>query len=116
MSDFRIGKFTVVGELGEGAHSKILQVRRAEDGKNYALKVVPVSGPEDQKFYDQARHEFKVARMLDHPNLIKVYALETAKDWLFRVRKVHLLIEYVNGQTLDTRKGLRLPQLVQVFK
>ena len=77
---------------------------------------MPIDGTEDQKFLDQAQHEFRVAEMLDHPNLIKVYALETVKDWLFRVRKVHLLIEYVNGKTLDTCPRLPLPQLVQVFK
>src|ERR1700722_14495469 len=41
MSDMTIGKFTIVGELGAGAHSKILHIRRAADSKNYALKVVP---------------------------------------------------------------------------
>ena len=55
-----------------------------------------------RSFWNRPQHEFRVASMLDHKNLIKVYALETVKDWLFRVRKVHLLIEYVNGKTLDT--------------
>jgi serine/threonine protein kinase len=116
MSDFTIGKFQVLGQLGSGAHSSILQVRRQADGRSYALKVVPINGAEDQKFLDQAWHEYKVANMLDHPNLIKVFALETVKDWLFRVRKVHLLIEYVNGKTLDTCKAIPMPQLVQIFK
>jgi serine/threonine protein kinase len=117
MSDaMRIGKFQVVGTLGAGAHSSILQVRRAEDSKHYALKVVPIDGPEDQKYLQQAQHELRVAGMLDHRNLIKVYALETVKDWLFRVRKVHLLIELVNGKTLDVCPRVRLPHLVQVFK
>jgi serine/threonine protein kinase len=116
MSDWRIGKFTVVEPLGSGAHSKILHVRRAADAKNYALKVVPIDGPDDQKFLDQARHEFRVARMLDHPNLIKVYALETVKDWTLRVRKAHLLIEYVNGKALDACPRIPLPVLVQVFE
>src|SRR5579884_3918623 len=116
MSDFRIGKFTVLGTLGSGAHSSILHVRRQADGRNYALKVVPIEGSEDQKFLDQAEHEFRVAQMLDHPNLIKVYALETLKDWLFRVKKVQMLIEYVNGKTLDTCPRLTVPRLVQVFK
>jgi serine/threonine protein kinase len=31
------------------------------------------------------------------------------------VRKVHLLLEYVNGKTLDTIKGLSVARLVQVF-
>jgi serine/threonine protein kinase len=116
MSDFHIGQFQVLGKLGTGAHSSILHVRRSADGRNYALKVVPIGGKDDLKFLEQARHEFRVAQMLDHKNLIKVYALETVKDWLFRIRKVHLLIEYVNGKTLDVCPPLPLPKLVQVFK
>ena len=116
MSELQIGKFTVVGPLGAGAHSKILHVRRAADGKNYALKVVPIDGPDDQKFLEQAQHEFRVAQMLEHPNLIKVHALETVKDWMFRVRKAHLLIEYVNGKTLDACPRIPLPMMVQVFE
>jgi serine/threonine protein kinase len=116
MSDFTIGKFQVVGPLGKGAHSSILHVRRAADSKHYALKVVPIDGPEDQKFLSQAEHEFKVARMLDHPNLIKIYALEEQKDWLFRVKKANMLIEYVNGKTLDQLPRITLPRLVQIFE
>jgi eukaryotic-like serine/threonine-protein kinase len=116
MSDLQIGKFQVVGNLGSGAHSKILHIRRAADGKNYALKVVPIDGPEEQKFLDQAQHEFRVAQMLEHPNLIKVYALEIVKDWRFRVRKAQLLIEFVNGKTLDVCPRIPLPMLVQIFE
>src|SRR5581483_8124476 len=110
-----IGKFQVVGTLGPGAHSTILHIRRSEDSKNYALKVVPIDGAEDQKFRDQAEHEFRVGQLLEHPNLIKVYALEPVKDWLFRTRKLHLLIEYVNGKTLDTAPRLKVPHLLQIF-
>jgi len=110
-----IGKFQVLGTLGSGAHSTILHVRRSRDSKHYALKVVPIGGKQDLKFLEQAQHEFRVATMLDHDNLIKVFALETPRDWLFRVRKVHLLIEYVNGKTLDTIPRLTIPRLVQVF-
>jgi serine/threonine protein kinase len=112
---FRIGKFQVLGQLGSGAHSEILHVRRSTDAKQYALKIVPIAGAEDHKYLDQARHEFRVAGLLDHPNLIKIHALETHRDWLFRTRKVHLLIEYVNGRTLDTLKKLPIAQLLHVF-
>jgi serine/threonine protein kinase len=116
MSEMSIGAFEVLGTLGSGAHSKILHIRREEDGKQYALKVVTLDGPEDQKFLDQADHEFKVASRLDHPNLIKVHALEKVKNWFFQIKKVHLLIEFVNGKTLDTCPRLTVPRLVQVFK
>src|SRR6266446_952586 len=110
-----IGKFQILGTLGTGAHSTILHIRRAEDGKPYALKVVPINSKEHHKYLVQARHEFRVAQMLQHPNLIQIYCLETPRDWLFRIRKVHLLIEYVPGKTLDTVARLSVPRLVQVF-
>jgi serine/threonine protein kinase len=116
MAGMTIGKFHVVGKLGSGAHSTILHVRRGADSKNYALKVVPINGPEDMKFLEQARHEFKIAQMLEHPNLIKIHALESSRDWLFRIRKVHLLIEYVEGKTLDTYPRFPIPKLVQIFE
>lgn len=115
MAEQAIGKFTILGTLGTGAHSTILHIRRTDDGKQYALKVVPIESSDDQKFLDQARHEYRVAQMLRHPNLIKIFTLETPRDWLFRIRKVHLLIEYVNGKTLDTVPRLSLPRLVQIF-
>jgi serine/threonine protein kinase len=116
MSGERIGKFQVVGTLGTGAHSTILHIRRLSDGGNYALKVVPIHGTEEYKFLEQAQHEYRVARMLSHPNIARVYNLEVSRDWLFRVKKVQLLIEYVNGKTLDACPPLGLPRLVQVFQ
>jgi serine/threonine protein kinase len=110
-----IGKFQVLGTLGKGANSSILHIRCERDGKQYALKVVPIGDRDDLKFYEQAQHELRVAQLLDHPNLIKVYNLEVHRDWLFRIKKVHLLIEYVNGKTLDTVPALSIPRLVQVF-
>lgn len=115
MASLRIGKFQVLGTLGSGAHSTIHHIRRSADARSYALKVVPIDGSEDHKFLEQARHEYRVAQQLDHPHLIKIFALEVERNWLFRVRKAHLLIEYVNGKTLDTFPRIAMPKLVQVF-
>jgi serine/threonine protein kinase len=109
-----IGKYQVLGTLGKGAHSTILHVRRTADSREYALKVVRVEEPDDQKFLEQARHEYRVAQMLGHPSLIKVYCLELKKDWLFRTRQADELIEYINGKTLDATP-IPQDQLVPVF-
>ncbi len=77
---------------------------------------MPIEDKDELKFLDQARHEYRIAQMLDHPNLIKIYKLEEQKDWLRRVKKVLMLIEYVNGKTLDQVKGLTIPRLVQIFE
>jgi serine/threonine protein kinase len=110
-----IGKFQILGTLGTGANSTILHIRRNKDSKQYALKVVPIAGAEDQKFIEQAHHEFEVAQRLDHPNLIKIYAMETTRDLLLRPHKLHLLIEFVNGKTLDQCPRFEITRLVQIF-
>lgn len=110
-----IGKFQVMSTLGTGAHSTILHIRRQADGKQYALKVVTIDEPEDLKFLDQARHEAKIGGMLDHPNCIKVYKLEEEKNWLFKIKKAKLLVEFVNGKTLDQMPVLPAAKIAQVF-
>lgn len=112
----RIGRFQVLATLGAGAHSSILHVRRADDGREYALKLVDIADADDKKFLKQAKHELRVGQMLDHPNLIKVYCLETESDWLFRVKKAKLLVEYVPGQTLDKVPLVRLAKLLRVLE
>ena len=46
----KIEKFSVVGPLGNGAQSAILQIRMTKTAENFALKVVPLESPEDMKF------------------------------------------------------------------
>jgi serine/threonine protein kinase len=111
-----IGSFQILGTLGTGAHSTILHIRRTADSTQYALKVVPITTPDDLKFLDQAEHEFQIAQKLDHPNLIKIFSLETERTWMLRIRKVKLLIEYVNGKTLDVMiPRPPISRLIQIF-
>jgi serine/threonine protein kinase len=112
----RIGKFTVLDTLGAGAHSSILHIRRDEDLKEYALKLVPIEDKDDRKYLEQAKHEFRVGRMLDHPCLAKVYVLETEGGWFSGLRKAKLLLEYCPGQTMDKLPILRMAKLIRVFE
>lgn len=112
----KVGKVQVLDTLGAGAHSSILHVRREADGQEYALKIVSVAGEEEKKYLEQAKHEFRVAQMLDHPSLVKIHCFETESDWLFRVKKAKLLIEYVPGETLDKVKLLRTAKLLRVLE
>ncbi len=109
-----IGKYQVLSTLGKGANSVILHVRRAADSREYALKVVPLNGAADRKFLDQAKHEHRVSQKLSHVNLIKVHTLELRRNWMFAVKKAEILIEYVNGKTLDA-VPLGIKEAVPVF-
>jgi serine/threonine protein kinase len=112
----KIGTFHVLHTLGSGAHSSILHVRRDADAREYALKVVPIEGKDDLKYLEQAKHEFRVGQMLNHPNLVKVYSLETEAGWFSGPRKAKLLIEYVPGKTMDQLPLLRMAKLLRVFE
>lgn len=111
----RIGKHQVLATLGKGAHSTILHIRRQADSREYALKIVSIGGKDEMKYFDQARHEFRVAQLLSHPNLIKIHGMEIQKDWFFRIRKLSLLIEFVRGKTLDLVPPLPMEKLVPIF-
>lgn len=115
----KIGPFSVVAHLGEGAHSTIMHIRRNSDGRQFALKIVKIEDDEAIKFLEQAEHEFNVAQKLDHPNLIKIYALEKIKSFgIFggKVKEVRQLIEFVNGKTLDNFKIIPIGILLQIFR
>jgi serine/threonine protein kinase len=54
--------------------------------------------------------------MLDHPNLVKVYALETESGWFSGPKRAKLLIEYVPGRPMDGLPLLRMAKLIRVFE
>jgi eukaryotic-like serine/threonine-protein kinase len=110
----KIGKFTILDTLGSGAHSSILHIRRAEDEREYALKLVNIEDKDDLKYLEQAKHEFRVGQMLNHPNLVKVYAFETDSGWFSGPKKARLLIEFVPGKTMDKLPLLKMALLIRV--
>jgi serine/threonine protein kinase len=112
----KIGRFTVLGTLGSGAHSSILHVRRADDDREYALKLVAIDSKDDLKYLEQAKYEFRVGQMLNHPNLVKVYAFETEGGWFSGPKKAKLLLEYVPGQTMDRLPLQRMAKLARIFE
>jgi serine/threonine protein kinase len=112
----KIGKYQVLHTLGSGAHSSILLVRREADSREYALKLVPIDSKDDLKYLEQAKHEFRVGQLLNHPNLVKVYAFETEGGWFSGLKKAKLLIEYVPGKTMDQLPLQRMAKLLRIFE
>src|SRR3954451_11312015 len=108
-------KYRVVNTLGTGAGSTILLISdKTAGGKRYALKVVRKQEPEDEVYVQQALTEFEAAKKLNHPAIAKVYDCRLRKSW-FKVKGVELLIEYVEGKTLDEIEPPELGQLVLIF-
>lgn len=109
-----LDQFVIVEHLGDGAGSKIWQIRDRSTGQHFAMKVVIKHTADDQKYLDQALHEFEIARKFDHPNLVKFYDVRQIRRW-FRVREVRTLLEYVCGRTIESLPDRPVPLLVLVF-
>jgi serine/threonine protein kinase len=108
-------KYRVVNTLGTGAGSTILLISdKTAGGKRYALKVVRKQEPEDEVYVQQALTEFEAAKKLNHPAISKVYDCRLKKSW-FKTVGVELLMEYVDGKTLDEIEAPELGQLVLMF-
>lgn len=106
--------YKVVKGLGAGAGSTILLITETHLGQNFALKVVKRQDADDDIYINQAMHEYEVAQRLNHASLLKIYDLRVKKRW-FKIEGVELLMEYVNGRTLDDVACREIGQLVLVF-
>jgi eukaryotic-like serine/threonine-protein kinase len=108
-------KYRVINTLGTGAGSTILLISdKTAGGKRYALKVVRKQEPEDEVYVQQAKTEFEAGKKLNHPAIAKVFDCRTKKAW-FKVTGVELLLEYVDGKTLDEIEAPELGQIVLIF-
>jgi serine/threonine-protein kinase len=108
-------KYRVVNTLGTGAGSTILLISdKTSGGKKYALKVVRKQDEDDEVYVQQALTEFEAAKKLNHPVIAKIFDCRMKKAW-FKVKGVELLMEFVDGKTLDEIEAPELGQLVLIF-
>jgi NIMA (never in mitosis gene a)-related kinase len=65
----KVGDFTVIKKLGDGAYSSVYKVQRLDDNDVYALKKVKMlSLTEKEK--ENALNEVRILASIDHPNVI----------------------------------------------
>lgn len=110
-------KYRVVKPLGSGAGSTIFEISdKTAGGKRYALKVVKRDEEDENpnKYIDQARNEFAVSQKLKHPAIARIYDIRNRRSW-FKVAGVELLMELVDGKTLDEIEAPEMGQLVLMF-
>jgi serine/threonine-protein kinase len=109
-------QYRVVGQLGTGAGSTILQIAdRTRGGKRFALKVVKRQDSDDDIYIAQAQTEFEAAQKLNHPAIARIYDCRVKRSMLFKVTGIELLMEFVDGKTLDEIETPTKPQLILVF-
>ncbi len=109
-------QYRVVGPLGTGAGSTILQIAdRSRGGQRFALKVVKRQDADDDIYIAQAQVEYEAAQKLNHPAIARIYDCRIKRSLLLKVTSVELLMEFVDGKTLDEIEGPTIDQLILIF-
>ena len=98
----QIGKYKVLGRLGEGATSEVFHARDEFHGRDVAIKSVRVPAHAAGSDEDDDGHYFKrffaaeadLVGRLEHPNVVQIF------DAVADPELPYVVMEYVPGTTL----------------
>jgi len=94
MAGKQIGKYEIGRPLGEGQFGKVKEAVDLETGHRYAVKIITKEMIKSNKDVEAVKREVNFMRMLDHPNILKMY------DTLEDTKKLYLVLEIANGGDL----------------
>jgi len=108
----QIGPFRIERELGRGAVGVVYLAHDTKLDRQVAIKSLPAEVMGDPKTRSRFSREARVLASLNHPNIATIHdELEEAEG------VVHLVLEYVPGQTLAERiakKPLKLEEALTI--
>ena len=107
--------YDVLECLGKGAKSTIYRVSDPLTQRVYALKHVERDVQKDIRFIEQMETEFEISRQFNHPNLRRTFDLKIVKKMLLKVAEAYLLMEYVQGKTLEQRPPHSVAEIIDTF-
>eukprot|EP01091_Cochliopodium_minus_P015909 TRINITY_DN578_c0_g1_i1.p1 TRINITY_DN578_c0_g1~~TRINITY_DN578_c0_g1_i1.p1 ORF type:complete len:468 (-),score=183.20 TRINITY_DN578_c0_g1_i1:143-1546(-) len=89
-----IEDFELLTVIGEGSFGKVLRVRKNNDGKIYAMKVLDKNMIIQRNELEHTRSEKSILQQLDCPFLVKLhFTFQTSS-------KLYFILDYVNGGEL----------------
>src|SRR5919198_2226796 len=101
------GKYRVEGFIAQGGMGAVYRARHILLGDQVVIKMLRSEMRGNAEWLKRFQREGQAARAFRHPNSVTVYDLSAASDGL-----IYLVMEYVEGQTLDTelkRRGSFTP-------
>lgn len=112
----RLAGYKVLAEIGRGAASIIYLVQDDKTKQIWALKHVEKRDPKDQRFLDQAVLEYEVGSKIKHPAIRAIDKLIKTREKLISVREVFLVMEYVDGISVERHPPKTFEEALNIFK
>ncbi len=110
----KIAGFNVLSRIGEGARSTLYAVHDPKSRQVWTLKHVLRNNDKDQRFIEQVEREYAIGSKLDHPALRCMHKLVKHRK-LLRVDGVSLLMEFIDGASLDQQLPKTYADATEVF-
>lgn len=86
--------FDIIAVVGKGSYGKVMQVKKKDTGKVYAMKVLKKQMLVARKQVTHTQTERKVLELIDHPFLVSLrFAFQTPQ-------KLYMVLDYFNGGEL----------------
>ncbi len=89
-----LGRYRVIGELGEGGMGRVYLAEDPTLSRRVAIKVLPPAFAADPERRERLLSEARAASALNHPNIVTVHDLGEEDGSLY------VAMEYVDGPTL----------------
>ena len=89
----KVGKYELGRTLGSGSFAKV-KLGIDDQGKQFAVKIIDKEQLVREHMEEQLKREISIMRMLNHPNIVKLY------DVLQTQNNIYLVLELVTGGEL----------------
>ena len=88
------GRYRIIGLLGRGGMGEVYRATDLTLGQSVALKFLPEEASRSQRLLERFHGEVRVARLVSHPNVCRVYDIGEIEGMPF------ISMEYVDGEDL----------------
>jgi len=86
--------FELLTVIGKGSFGKVMQVRKKDDGKIYAMKVLRKEAIIARKQVTHTKAEKSILQKIQHPFIVQLHYAFQTKD------KLYMILDYINGGEL----------------
>ena len=101
----RLGPYEIVAPIGAGGMDEVYRARDTRLDRTVAIKVLPESLAADPQLRERFDREARAISSLNHPYICTLHDVghENGIDYL--------VLEYLDGETLDARLKARAPSI-----
>ncbi|CAD6256782.1 unnamed protein product [Miscanthus lutarioriparius] len=90
----RVGKYELGRTIGEGTFAKVRIAKNMENWDHVAIKILDKAKVHKNKLAEQIRREICTMKLVQHPNVVRLYEVMGSKT------RVYIVLEFVMGGEL----------------